>query len=115
MCLLKGFASPPQDPVRKEVPEAVRVCQRAGIVVRMVTGDNLYTARHIAGECGILTEGGLALEGPDFRARPQGELLALLPRLQVCRLGTIKQNLISQEQTRDKSCKVLLLCLHVQV
>ena len=74
-----------QDPVRKEVPEAVRVCQRAGIVVRMVTGDNLHTARHIARECGILTEGGLALEGPDFRARPQDELLALLPRLQVCK------------------------------
>ena len=69
--------------MRKEVPEAVRVCQRAGITVRMVTGDNLHTARHIAGECGILTEGGLALEGPDFRARPQDELLALLPRLQV--------------------------------
>lgn len=72
-----------QDPVRKEVPDAVRVCQRAGIVVRMVTGDNLYTARHIAAECGIFAEGGLALEGPDFRARPTAELMALLPRLQV--------------------------------
>ena len=76
--------------MRKEVPEAVRVCQRAGITVRMVTGDNLYTARHIAGECGILTEGGLALEGPDFRSRPQQELLALLPRLQVCMIGSFK-------------------------
>ena len=27
-----------KDPVRPEVPDAVRVCQRAGIVVRMVTG-----------------------------------------------------------------------------
>ena len=78
-----GCPDPPQDPVRKEVPEAVRVCQRAGIQVRMVTGDNLYTARHIAAECGILTDSGMALEGPDFRSRPQGELLALLPRLQV--------------------------------
>lgn len=81
-----------QDPVRKEVPEAVRVCQRAGIVVRMVTGDNLYTARHIAVECGIFTEGGLALEGPDFRARPTAELMALLPRLQVlCSSGNDDQ------------------------
>lgn len=69
--------------MRKEVPNAVRVCQRAGIVVRMVTGDNLHTARHIAAECGIFTEGGLVLEGPDFRTRPEAELLALLPRLQV--------------------------------
>jgi hypothetical protein len=28
-----------KDPVRKEVPEAVRICQRAGITVRMVTGE----------------------------------------------------------------------------
>ena len=80
--------------MRKEVPEAVRVCQRAGIVVRMVTGDNLYTARHIAAECGILTEGGLALEGPDFRARPAAELMALLPRLQVlCSSGNNHQDI----------------------
>ena len=44
-----------QDPVRKEVPDAVATCQRAGITVRMVTGDNIHTAKHIARECGILT------------------------------------------------------------
>ena len=71
--------------MRKEVPHAVATCQRAGIVVRMVTGDNLHTARHIAAECGILGAGGLALEGPDFRGRPEPELLALLPRLQARR------------------------------
>jgi Ca2+-transporting ATPase len=51
-----------KDPVRKEVPEAVRVCQRAGIIVRMVTGDNIHTAQHIARECGILVDDGVALE-----------------------------------------------------
>jgi len=72
-----------QDPVRKEVPDAVATCKRAGIVVRMVTGDNVHTAQHIARECGILTEGGLALEGPQFRVMPEHELVKLLPRLQV--------------------------------
>lgn len=72
-----------QDPVRKEVPEAVATCHRAGILVRMVTGDNIHTARHIAQECGILTEGGLALEGPDFRQMSEEEILEKLPRLQV--------------------------------
>ena len=48
---------PEQDPVRKEVPDAVATCQRAGITVRMVTGDNIHTAKHIARECGILTGG----------------------------------------------------------
>ena len=72
-----------QDPVRAEVPEAVATCKRAGITVRMVTGDNIYTAKHIATECGILTEGGLAMEGPEFRALPEDELKAMLPKLQV--------------------------------
>jgi Ca2+-transporting ATPase len=67
--------------VRKEVPDAVATCQRAGITVRMVTGDNIHTAKHIARECGILTEDGIALEGPDFRRMSEEELLLLLPRL----------------------------------
>ncbi len=72
-----------KDPVRGEVPAAVATCQDAGITVRMVTGDNIHTAQHIARECGIFTEGGLSMEGPDFRALPEAELIALLPRLQV--------------------------------
>ena len=60
-----------QDPVRPEVPEAISKCQRAGITVRMVTGDNINTARSIATTCGILKPGGdfLALEGKEFNAR----------------------------------------------
>ena len=69
--------------MRAEVPDAVRVCKRAGITVRMVTGDNTYTAQHIARECGILSEGGVALEGPDFRNRSDEELKELLPSVQV--------------------------------
>ncbi len=44
-----------QDPVRDEVPEAVRICKDAGVAVRMVTGDNLVTARAIALYCGIIS------------------------------------------------------------
>uniref|UniRef100_A0A183CCV9 Calcium-transporting ATPase n=1 Tax=Globodera pallida TaxID=36090 RepID=A0A183CCV9_GLOPA len=60
-----------QDPVRPEVPEAIAKCQRAGITVRMVTGDNINTARSIATQCGILRPGEdfLALEGKEFNAR----------------------------------------------
>ncbi|GLC46005.1 ATF/CREB activator [Pleodorina starrii] len=62
-----------KDPVRAEVPDAVKTCKRAGITVRMVTGDNIHTARHIARECGILYDMGpgkpepVAMEGPAFR------------------------------------------------
>lgn len=65
------------------MPHSVQVCQNAGITVRMVTGDNIHTARHIARECGILTEGGVALEGPNFRNMPANELIPILPKLQV--------------------------------
>ncbi|XP_029946770.1 plasma membrane calcium-transporting ATPase 1-like isoform X1 [Salarias fasciatus] len=57
-----------EDPVRPEVPEAIAKCQRAGITVRMVTGDNINTARAIATKCGILLPGEdfLTLEGKEF-------------------------------------------------
>lgn len=45
------------DPLRSDVVEAVATCQRAGIIVRMVTGDNLDTAEAIARQAGILTNG----------------------------------------------------------
>ncbi len=43
-----------EDPVRDEVPEAIQRCREAGIVVRMVTGDNMKTAAAIAKKCGII-------------------------------------------------------------
>jgi magnesium-transporting ATPase (P-type) len=43
-----------KDPLRNEIPEAVKTCKKAGIQVKMVTGDNLNTAVAIAKECGIL-------------------------------------------------------------
>ncbi|GIL57498.1 hypothetical protein Vafri_12720 [Volvox africanus] len=72
-----------KDPVREEVPDAVRICQDAGIIVRMVTGDNIHTAQHIARECGILVDDCIAMEGPTFRNMPAGDLVPLLPKLRV--------------------------------
>lgn len=46
-----------KDIPRKEVPEAITKCHKAGIKVRMVTGDNLITAKAIAKEVGILKDG----------------------------------------------------------
>ncbi|XP_048403339.1 plasma membrane calcium-transporting ATPase 2 isoform X12 [Stegostoma tigrinum] len=64
-----------EDPVRPEVPEAIRKCQRAGITVRMVTGDNINTARAIAIKCGIINPGEdfICLEGKDFNRRIRNE------------------------------------------
>ncbi|XP_058842267.1 plasma membrane calcium-transporting ATPase 1-like isoform X3 [Acipenser ruthenus] len=64
-----------EDPVRPEVPDAIKKCQRAGITVRMVTGDNINTARAIAIKCGILLPGDdfLCIEGKEFNRRIRNE------------------------------------------
>ncbi|KAK9064891.1 hypothetical protein SSX86_016273 [Deinandra increscens subsp. villosa] len=72
-----------KDPVRPGVKESVAVCRSAGIMVRMVTGDNINTAKAIAKECGILRDDGIAIEGPDFREKSLEELDELVPKIQV--------------------------------
>jgi len=73
-----------RDPPRDEVPDAVKRCISAGIVVRMVTGDNIETAKKIAEECGIFTgPPGIAIEGPVFRAMSEEERDKIIPNIQV--------------------------------
>jgi Ca2+ transporting ATPase len=69
-----------EDPIRLGVPFAVNQCKRAGITVRMVTGDNKETATAIALRCGILepgfdpkTQNDVVMVGEEFRKRV-GEL-----------------------------------------
>ncbi|KAI7882412.1 PMCA-type calcium-translocating P-type ATPase, partial [Lichtheimia hyalospora FSU 10163] len=72
-----------EDPLRSGVRSAVAACQQAGVCVRMVTGDNMLTAKSIARQCGIYTPGGKALDGPTFRQLSPIERLRVLPGLQV--------------------------------
>ncbi|KAJ9133072.1 Calcium-transporting ATPase [Pleurostoma richardsiae] len=72
-----------KDPLREGVREAVRQCQGAGVVVRMVTGDNKLTAKAIAEDCGILQPDSIVMEGPEFRNLHTSQQEELLPRLHV--------------------------------
>jgi len=58
------------DPVRSDVPEAIRHCRAAGIKIKVVTGDTALTAIEVARQAGILPEGevaeGLVVSGSDF-------------------------------------------------
>ncbi|KAL8271935.1 hypothetical protein Esti_004059 [Eimeria stiedai] len=78
-----------QDPVRDEVPEAVRRCHLAGINVRMVTGDNLITAKAIAKKCNIFNEerGDLAMLGPEF-TNMVGGVICQTCRTAICGCAT---------------------------
>lgn len=60
-----------QDVIRDEVPGAVAQIHRAGVTVRMVTGDNLTTAKAIAVECNLIKDedkdkADYCMEGPEF-------------------------------------------------
>ncbi|KAL8342323.1 hypothetical protein RB601_005027 [Gaeumannomyces tritici] len=74
-----------KDPLRPQVKGAIQDCQRAGVKIRMVTGDNILTGSAIAKECGIYKpeNGGLAMEGPEFRRKSEAELKELVPKLEV--------------------------------
>ncbi|KAJ2926822.1 hypothetical protein H1R20_g10267, partial [Candolleomyces eurysporus] len=72
-----------EDPLRLGVTDAVAKCHRAGVTVKMCTGDNVLTARSIAAQCGIFTSGGIIMEGPVFRKLSNSERLEIVPRLQV--------------------------------
>lgn len=72
-----------KDPLRDGVREAVADCQRAGVVVRMVTGDNRLTAQAIARDCGILQENSEIMEGHVFRNMTKEAQLEVIPRLHV--------------------------------
>lgn len=77
-----------EDPVRPEVPGAIEKCKKAGIVVRMVTGDNINTARSIAYKCGILDDNdpinNLVIDGREFNKRIRDQN------------GNVKQSLLDQ-------------------
>ncbi|KAJ2897915.1 uncharacterized protein MKZ38_004290 [Zalerion maritima] len=72
-----------QDPLRPGVPEAVATCQKAGVTIRMVTGDNRITAEAIAQECGIMMPGKKIMEGPEFRNLSRRQQDEIIPNLAV--------------------------------
>ena len=74
------------DPVRPDVPDAVRECLDAGIAVKIVTGDTAATAREIARQVGLWTEGDgerQMITGTEFAALSDEELLERVVDLKV--------------------------------
>jgi len=96
-----------QDPLRPEAKEAVLQCQRAGITVRMVTGDNKDTAESIAREAGILTNG-ISMEGAQFRKLSPEEMKKVIPDLQVLSRSSPsdKYLLVKQIKSMKRVCCV---------
>lgn len=76
-----------KDPLRPESRHSVRTCQRAGIIVRMVTGDHIKTATKIAEDCGIITnKDHISILGDDFEYlhdKKPAELAKKMPFIRV--------------------------------
>ncbi|KAL5712493.1 P-type Ca(2+) transporter [Ranunculus cassubicifolius] len=75
-----------KDPCRPGVKKAVNACQDAGVTIKMITGDNVYTARAIAIECGILdpdleSNDTLVVEGEEFRNYTDEERMEKVERI----------------------------------
>ena len=70
------------DPLRAEIPDAVRQCREAGIRVVMITGDYPATARTIAQQAGLTAEE--ILSGDDLAALSDAELQSRMKTVSVC-------------------------------
>ncbi|KAK6915161.1 Cation-transporting P-type ATPase, C-terminal [Dillenia turbinata] len=94
-----------KDPCRPGVKEAVKICSDAGIKVRMVTGDNLHTAKAIALECGILGSDEEAMEpyvveGRAFRALSETEREQVAKKIQVMGRSSPRDKLLLVQALR---------------
>ena len=72
-----------EDPLRSDVKEAIDKCRQAGITVKILTGDNINTAKAIANQLGIIKDGSLVLEVTDIDAMSDQELKSKLPNIVV--------------------------------
>lgn len=71
------------DPPRPEVKDALRLCERAGIKVSMITGDHKLTAVAVAKELDMFKEGDIALTGKDLESMSEEELLKNVEKIRV--------------------------------
>ena len=99
------------DPLRKEVPAAIRQCERAGIDVKIVTGDTAETAKEIARQCGVIDHSPLTIDhspltitGAEFAAMSDDEALQVVGDLKVMSRArpSDKQRLVALLQRRGE-------------
>ena len=92
------------DPLRKEVPGAIRQCYKAGIDVKIVTGDTVATAMEIARQCGLNPSKENCITGAEFAAMTDEEALERIKDLKVMSRArpTDKQRLVSLLQQQGE-------------
>jgi len=71
------------DPPRPEAKNALEMAADAGMRTVMITGDNLLTAKAVAGELGMLREGDEVLTGQELQALSDEELVSRVHKVRV--------------------------------
>ena len=77
-----------KDPLRGDVAEAVTSCRKAGIELKMLTGDNIVTAKAIADDLGILDANYIAVEAKDLEALSEEEFAEKIKTVRVIARST---------------------------
>jgi P-type Ca2+ transporter type 2C len=96
-----------RDPLREDVKDAVAQCRRAGIEVKMITGDNVQTARAIAYEIGLVHSRDAAINTPDAAILTSDELNRLSDEELKARLPALR--VLARARPLDKFRIVKLL------
>ena len=76
------------DPLSPDVYRAIGRCRKAGIEVKMLTGDNILTARAIADQLHMLDADHIAVEASEIEAMSDDELAQALKKIQVIARST---------------------------
>ncbi|CAM0884518.1 unnamed protein product [Alopecurus aequalis] len=94
-----------KDPCRPEVKAAIEACTKAGVAVKMVTGDNVLTARAIAKECGIISSNdpnGMVIEGHEFRSMSPEHQLEIVDKIRVMARSLPLDKLVLVQRLKQK-------------
>ncbi|GAB2210221.1 hypothetical protein Drorol1_Dr00015481 [Drosera rotundifolia] len=96
-----------KDPCRPGVKKAVESCQNAGVNIKMITGDNIFTAKAIATECGILRMGfddqdGAVILGSEFRSYTPQQRLEKVNKICVMARSSPMDKLLMVECLKQK-------------
>ena len=76
------------DPIRSDVYDTITMCRNAGIDLKMLTGDNIVTARSIADDLGILDDDHMIVEGKDIEDLTDEELKIRIPLIRAIARST---------------------------
>ena len=102
-----------KDPCCPGVRKAVEDCQYASVTIKMITGDNVFIARAIATECGILRPGhdmvnGVVIEGMEFRNYTPEERMEKVDKICVMAKASPSNKSLMVERLKQKGHIVIV-------